>query len=63
MTHKTYPLSGAHCASCKILIEDITNEIPGLKEASFDLKKETLQFEANAGANFETELQTKLQEY
>ena len=39
---KTYTLqvSGAHCASCKILIEDILNHQDIVKKARVDLKKE-----------------------
>lgn len=43
----TLHISGTHCASCKILIEDILNEQMGIEKASVDLKNETVTFETN----------------
>lgn len=40
----TLYVQGAHCASCKILIEDILQE-HGFMSPKVDLKKETIQFE------------------
>lgn len=40
----TLYVQGTHCASCKILIEDILQE-HGFKSPQVDLKKETVQFE------------------
>lgn len=40
-------VSGTHCASCKILIEDILNEQVGIKNTSVDLKNEMVSFETN----------------
>ncbi len=45
--NKTYTLhvSGTHCASCKIFIEDTLNEQLGIEHTSVDLKNETVSFE------------------
>ncbi|MGK2848711.1 MAG: urease accessory protein UreH domain-containing protein [Minisyncoccota bacterium] len=40
-------VSGTHCSSCKILIEDILNEQEGIENTQVDLKKETVSFEIN----------------
>jgi len=47
---KTYTLhiTGTHCASCKILVEDILNEDILVTSAFVDLKKETVQIETNS---------------
>jgi len=52
---KTYTLhvSGTHCASCKILIEDILNEQDFVKNAQVDLKKETLQIDTDSEKDIE----------
>lgn len=49
----TFNVSGTHCASCKILIEDILNEQDFIKKSKVDLKKETVEIEtdSNVGAN------------
>ena len=54
-------VSGTHCASCKILIEDILNEQEFIKNTKVDLKKETLEFETNDPRSIE-ELATLLTE-
>jgi sulfite exporter TauE/SafE/copper chaperone CopZ len=41
----TLHVSGTHCASCKILIEDILNEQIGIKNTSVNLKQETVSFD------------------
>lgn len=41
----TLHVSGTHCASCKILIEDILNEQIGIKNANVNLKQETVSFD------------------
>lgn len=46
-THTLY-VSGTHCASCKILIEDILNEQDFIQNARVDLKKETVEVETNS---------------
>jgi copper chaperone CopZ len=43
-TH-TLHVSGTHCASCKILIEDILNEQDFIQNARVDLKKEIVEIE------------------
>lgn len=41
----TLHVSGTHCNSCKILIEDILNEQIGIERAHVNLKQETVSFE------------------
>lgn len=41
----TLHVSGTHCASCKILIEDILNEQIGVKNTNVNLKRETVSFD------------------
>lgn len=43
----TLYVKGLHCASCKILIEDILNEQTDIKNANVNLKQETVTFETN----------------
>lgn len=43
----TLHVSGTHCASCKILIEDILNEQIGIAKTHVDLKQETVSFETS----------------
>lgn len=43
----TLHVSGTHCASCKILIEDILNEQIGIEKTYVDLKRETVSFETS----------------
>lgn len=47
---KTYSfhVSGTHCASCKIFIEDALNEQDFVKNARVDLKQETVEFETDS---------------
>ena len=47
MNTKTYTfhVSGTHCASCKIFIEDTLNEQIGIERASVDLKQETVSID------------------
>lgn len=49
MTTKTYTfhVSGTHCPSCKIFIEDTLNEQIGIKSTQVDLKRETVSFETD----------------
>jgi sulfite exporter TauE/SafE/copper chaperone CopZ len=48
--HNKYTLhvSGTHCASCKILIEDILGEQDFIKNARVNLKKEVVEVETNS---------------
>ncbi len=41
----TFHVSGTHCASCKIFIEDTLNEQIGIERASVDLKRGTVSFD------------------
>src|SRR3989344_5497576 len=41
----TFHVSGTHCPSCKILIEDILGEQSSVKNARVDLKRETVEIE------------------
>lgn len=41
-------VSGTHCASCKILIEDILSEHKEIQNAKVDLQNETLEFESES---------------
>lgn len=43
----TLHVSGTHCSSCKILIEDILNEQIGIENAQVNLKDETVSFNTN----------------
>lgn len=47
----TLHVSGTHCNSCKILIEDILNEQIGIERANVNLKQETVSFETNLDDN------------
>jgi len=42
-----FHVNGTHCASCKILIEDILNEQDFIVQTIVDLKKETVEIETN----------------
>ncbi|TAK58579.1 hypothetical protein EPO14_01915 [Patescibacteria group bacterium] len=43
----TLHVSGTHCASCKIFIEDALNEHIGIKNTQVDLKHETVSFDTD----------------
>lgn len=43
----TFHVSGTHCASCKILIEDILSEQPGISNVTVNLTKETVTLDAD----------------
>ncbi len=51
-TIKLY-LSGTHCASCKIFIEDTLNEQDFIRNAKVDLKNEVLEIETNSSLSHE----------
>ena len=61
MKKYTFHVSGTHCASCKILIEDILQEQDFVKNSKVDLKNETLEIETESDQNAE-ELAQKLTE-
>lgn len=48
MKKYTFHVSGTHCASCKILIEDILQEQDFIKTARVDLKKEIVEVEIDS---------------
>src|SRR3989338_6693341 len=43
----TFHVSGTHCASCKILIEDVLSEQGFIKNARVNLKRETVEIETD----------------
>lgn len=47
MNTYTFHISGTHCASCKILIEDILSNLEIIDEVSVDLKKENIQIKTS----------------
>ncbi len=47
MNTHTFHVSGTHCASCKILIEDMLKEQDFVQYVRVDLKKETLEIKTN----------------
>ena len=47
MNKYTFHVSGTHCASCKILIEDILGDEPNISNVHVDLKKQTVTLSAN----------------
>src|SRR3989344_3228730 len=49
----TFHVSGTHCASCKILIEDVLGEQAGIESVRVDLQKETVEVETNSEQNAE----------
>ena len=53
MNKYTFHVSGTHCASCKILIEDILSEQDFIKNAKVNLKKETIDIETDSNQNAE----------
>jgi sulfite exporter TauE/SafE/copper chaperone CopZ len=53
MKNITLHVSGTHCASCKILIEDILNEQVGIKNTNVNLKQEIVSFDTELVDNNE----------
>jgi len=47
----TFHVTGTHCASCKILIEDILSEQKSVKKVRVNLKKETVDIETDSEQN------------
>ncbi len=47
MNTYTFHISGTHCASCKILIEDVLSNLETIDEVSVDLKKESIQIKTS----------------
>lgn len=53
MKNYKFYVTGTHCASCKILIEDILNEQPFVVKSNVNLKNETVEVEINAEQNID----------
>ena len=51
MSTYKFHVSGTHCASCKILIEDILGEQAGVQRVYVDLQKELVEVESNTDWN------------
>lgn len=49
----TLHVSGTHCASCKILIEDVLSEQDFIENAKVDLRKEIVEIEINSEQSVE----------
>lgn len=49
----TFHVSGTHCPSCKILLEDILGEQEFITSAKVNLKKEIIEIETNTNKNTE----------
>lgn len=49
----TFHVSGTHCASCKIFIEDALNEQSFIKNARVNLKRETVEIETESDQDAE----------
>lgn len=47
MKHINLYVTGTHCPSCKILIEDILSEQSGIQNPYVNLEKKTVTFEIN----------------
>lgn len=50
----TFHVTGTHCPSCKIFIEDALNEQSFIRNARVDLKRETVQIETDSDQDPET---------
>lgn len=53
MNTHIFHVSGTHCASCKIFIEDTLNEQDFIQSARVDLKKETVEITTNSNQTLE----------
>ncbi len=49
----TFHVTGTHCASCKILIEDVLNDQPFINKSHVNLKRETVTVETESGQSAE----------
>lgn len=49
----TFHVTGTHCPSCKILLEDILGEQDFIQNAHVNLKRETVEIETNSDQNIE----------
>ena len=50
----TLKIKGMHCASCKVLIEDVCQEIPGVTSCTVDATNETATIEHDTSVTPET---------
>lgn len=50
MKNYTFHVSGTHCASCKILIEDILNDQDSVKKAQVNLKREVVDIDTDSNS-------------
>lgn len=53
MTKYLFHVSGTHCASCKILLEDVLGEQDFIQNARVNLKKELVEIETTSGKSQE----------
>lgn len=53
MKKYTFHVSGTHCASCKVLLEDILGEQSFVKNVNVNLKKEIVDIETDSDKNVE----------
>ena len=53
MNKYTFHVSGTHCASCKILIEDVLGDEEIVKKVEVDLKTATVDIETDSSKNIE----------
>ena len=51
MSTYTFHVSGTHCASCKIFIEDVLGEQDNIRSAHVDLKKEIVEVDTDSEQN------------
>ena len=50
----TLSIQGMHCASCKLLIEDVCGDMPGVTSCVVDAPAGSVRIEHDASANVET---------
>ncbi len=49
----TLNIQGMHCASCKALIEDVCNDIPGVTSCTVDVSTNTARIEHDMSVDIE----------
>ena len=54
MKTTTFGIKGMHCASCKVLIEDVCQEIPGVTSCVVDVASNTARIEHDASVDPDT---------
>ena len=50
----TFNIQGMHCASCKVLIEDVCQDIPGVTSCAVDVATNMIRVEHDASVDSET---------